>query len=108
MPKSIKDWQKEIHELAKTKGWWEKPRTALEIHALVHSEIAEATEAARSGLPPVQQLLPKPEGEATELADAVIRILDWFEFNGWDLEQVMELKHTYNQTRSYRHGGKLA
>jgi len=48
----------------------------------------------------------KPEGEAVELADAVIRIMDYFESKGWDLEHVIELKHDYNKTRSYRHGGK--
>lgn len=50
----------------------------------------------------------KPEGEATELADAVIRIADWFGRHGWDLEAVVKAKMAYNQTRGYRHGGKAA
>lgn len=48
----------------------------------------------------------KPEGEAVELADAVIRIADYFGKNGWDLNAVVEAKMAYNETRDYRHGGK--
>jgi len=50
----------------------------------------------------------KPEGEAIELADAVIRIMDYCEFVGIDLEQAIQLKHEYNKTRPYRHGNKSA
>lgn len=42
---------KRIHETAKEKGWWDEPRGPLEIHALIHSEIAEATEECRNGSP---------------------------------------------------------
>jgi hypothetical protein len=48
----------------------------------------------------------KPEGEAVELADAVIRIGDYFAMRGWDLEAVVKLKMNYNATRPHRHGGK--
>lgn len=109
MAKTLNEWQEEIHALAKEKGWWEQERNPLEIHALIHSEIAEATEAARAGLDPAHRIgeSGKPEGEAVELADAVIRVLDWFEFNGWDFEAIMESKHLYNKSRPHRHGGKL-
>jgi hypothetical protein len=50
----------------------------------------------------------KPEGEATELADTVIRIADWFGRNGWDLEAVVKAKMDYNATRGIRHGNKAA
>jgi hypothetical protein len=48
----------------------------------------------------------KTEGEAIELADAVIRIMDYFEAMGWDLEEAIRIKSAYNETRPYRHGGK--
>ena len=48
----------------------------------------------------------KPEGELIELADAVIRIFDYAGAKGWDLEEAIKLKMTYNKTRSHRHGGK--
>lgn len=48
----------------------------------------------------------KPEGELIELADTVIRILDYCGSKGWDLEAAINTKFAYNQTRSYRHGNK--
>lgn len=98
---------KEVHELAKEKGWWDGvPRSPLEIHMLAVSEIAEATEEARTSNPPFYLDGAKPEGEAVELVDAVIRIMDYFGYRGWDMEQVIEAKMKYNETRSHRHGGK--
>lgn len=58
-------------------------------------------------LPSGTQIMAKPEGEAVELADVVIRIMDYFGHRGWDLEQVIQDKHEYNKTRPYRHGGKI-
>lgn len=120
---SIKEIQSIVHENAKAKGWHNEPRSALEIHCLIHSEISEATESYRNKEPIAwsQDLkngavyFPenagfdkyKPEGEAIELADAVIRIMDYFELKGWDLGQMIELKHNYNTKRPYRHGNKV-
>src|ERR1035437_3459103 len=49
----------------------------------------------------------KLEGELIELADAVIRIFDYAEFRGFDLEEAIAMKHAYNKFRSYKHGNKL-
>jgi len=43
-----------------------------------------------------------------ELADVVIRIADFCGSMGIDLEKQVVAKMAYNETRSYRHGGKLA
>ncbi len=48
----------------------------------------------------------KPEGVAVELADCVIRILDYCGHTGIDLEEAIRIKHEYNKSRPYRHGGK--
>jgi hypothetical protein len=48
----------------------------------------------------------KPEGFVVELADAFIRIASLCGALGLDLEKAVERKHTYNQTRTFRHGGK--
>ena len=48
----------------------------------------------------------KPEGIAVELADAMIRILDYCAYSGIDIEEALKLKHAYNKGRPYRHGGK--
>lgn len=132
--KSINQLVEEVHQAAVAKGWHEKRRTALEIHMLVVSEVAEASEAVRAGMPSVCQvrsvglndpetyIIPhgdpewaerdergdpiKPEGEAIELADAVIRVMDYFGLMGWDMQKIIEMKLAFNATRSHRHGGK--
>lgn len=49
----------------------------------------------------------KPEGIAIEMADCIIRILDWCGRENIDIEKMIEIKHKYNKSRPYRHGGKL-
>lgn len=107
-------WQVEInrfaklcHKIAGKKGWHDIERSALEFHALIHSEISEATESVRNREPPLFfDHLGKPDGEAVELADAIIRIADYFVLNGWDLNHTLKIKADFNETRPYRHGGK--
>lgn len=114
---SLNDYVKELHEIAKSKGWWDKENedptklNPLEKHMLMVTELAEAAEEARVGNPPIYFIEDengnqKPEGQATELADCMIRICDYFGYMGWDLEHVINIKKEYNKTRSYRHGDK--
>lgn len=49
----------------------------------------------------------KPEGIAVEMADCIIRILDWCGKEGIDIDQIISMKHEYNKSRPYRHGGKV-
>lgn len=102
----IKEFQKEVHALARSKGWYDTDRSPLELQMLIVSEIAEATEAVRKGVMVEYGENGKPEGEASEMADALIRILDYCEYRGIDLEDMILKKHEFNKTRSYRHGGK--
>lgn len=93
---------------------------------LITTEIAEATEEYRNGraLTSVYFTDPagaehayqyrtaagpvrKPEGFPTEIADAMIRLMDLGEACGIDLDDEIDRKMEYNETRAYRHGGKL-
>lgn len=115
--KSILEWSKEIHENAVAHGWWEEGnRNIGEQIALMHSELSEALEEWRKNKDletvyynvELGTVSSKPEGFGVELADCVIRIMDTCFKCGIDLEEMIALKHKYNLTRPYRHGGKLA
>lgn len=103
----IERMKAEIHENAVAHGWWEESRSFGEICALIHSELSEALEEYRDGKPDVYivgehgitPITPetwdgeKPEGIAVELADAVIRILDYMGKEG--LEYCWEADDLY-------------
>lgn len=108
--KTIRKWSDEIHQNAVEHGWWENgSRNIPELLMLVVSEVSEALEAfRRDEMETYYTSEGKPEGFWTELSDAVIRIMDLAGAYNVDLEHVIVLKHEYNKTRSYRHGGKRA
>lgn len=95
---TIAEWQQEIHQYAKDKGWWDRERPIPELLCLLHSEISEALEAYRES---------RQDNFREELADVAIRLLDMCEALNIDLEAEIEIKHKANLKRPYRHGGKL-
>lgn len=104
----LNELAKEIHENARAHGWWDEPRSFGEIIALCHSELSEALEEYRNGKHNLYYAgCDKPEGIAVEMADCIIRILDWCGKEGIDIDEIVRIKHNYNRTRPYRHGGKV-
>ena len=102
--KDLNQWAAEINANAKEHGWWDEPRSFGEIIALCHSELSEALEADRVGEPMVWDNDGKPDGVAVEMADCMIRIMDWFGHVNMDLDEIISEKHEYNKTRPYKHG----
>lgn len=89
-------------------GLTDEQRSTLAKLALIHSEISEAVECVLLGKEEMYFVDGKPEGAVVELIDGVIRSFDLAGRKGWDVEGVMRAKHSYNETRPYRHGGKRA
>jgi hypothetical protein len=75
-----------IHATALAKGWWSQPREDGTLLALMHEEISEADEAIVSGNGPSEKI-PAFSGAEEELADLIIRILDYGEHKGWNLPE---------------------
>ena len=104
---TLNDLAKDIYDNAKAHGWWDKPRSFGDIIALCHSELSEALEEYRNGKPAIYYGEDgKPEGTAVEMIDCIIRILDWCGHEAIDVDEILKIKHEYNKTRPYRHGGK--
>lgn len=104
---TIKKLVKDAHKQAYLSGWWDTKRSSMEILMLAVTELAEAAEELRNRSPAMQLIDGKPEGALVELADCVIRIADFCGKMGWNLEDAIKYKMTYNRTRPYRHGNKL-
>lgn len=112
---SLNKLRDEVHEIAKSKGWHETEMCFKEFIANTHGELSEAWEEFRKHKGFNEIYLAddgkgghKPEGIPIELADALIRILDFCGSKGIDIEQAVQLKSLYNEGRSYRHGNKKA
>lgn len=123
-PMTINELVQDAYDNAVRHGFWDNPPEFGTSIALIHSELSEALEEVRAGnkirpgdvTPPVYysgggyvataptSCCHKPEGYATELADAVIRIADLCGRMGIDLESVIREKMRYNATRPYKHG----
>ena len=68
--------QNMIYSQNKELGWHDEPRSFNTYVCLFHSELSEAMEGDRKGL--MDDHLPQYTMCAVEIADFVIRVLDWF------------------------------
>lgn len=113
MSNTISHWKATTHKTAVQSGWW--PTTLSEDSAVaqammgMHAEVNEAWECWRERDLGMRTALDgKPEGFSVELADVLIRLLNFCEQFDVDIETAMETKNAYNKTRPHRHGGKRA
>ena len=119
----LDELSKVIHDIAKSKGFWDKPSETGTLLMLVTSELSEALEADRKGKYADMQRFSEDsvymkgsfvnsfeecikDTFEDELADSLIRILDIAASRNIDIQEHVLLKLKYNQTRPYKHGKK--
>ncbi|WP_258933230.1 hypothetical protein [Nesterenkonia pannonica] len=116
---SIRELQERAYQQSADKGFHDNEptegRALLSLNAeriaLMHSELSEALEELRVGNHVAATYYytekpEKPEGVPSEMADVVIRVLDFCGANGIDLESIITEKLDYNASRTPMHGGK--
>ena len=116
------DFAKKVHQVAVDKGLWDQPVTIDDVVCGCICELAEAVNKRRNGRPNVYHLCepsgekalpcnidcggecsiahgmpcefrdPKPEGVAVELADCVLRLLDYLATTDVDLSNMYPVK----------------
>lgn len=121
----INNLAKQIHENAKSKGFFDSEKNIGEMLCLIHSEVSEALEADRKDnyfnklqlrlssyecLPNII-FIKQFENDVKntfedELADIIIRVMDLAEFKGINLENHIKAKMRYNSLITHKNGKK--
>lgn len=106
----IKECADRCHQIAEDHGFWDNGGPSLpEMLVMAHAELSEAITEYQHNRGICETYYSKdgkPEGIPTELADCIIRIFDYCNANGIDIEWAIHEKLEFNKTRPYRHGGK--
>ena len=117
---SFNSLAKDIHNTADKNGFWDDDKkidNILEnefkdeviqmknglIISLMHSELTEVLEAFRNGNPQDDKC-PEFKNSTIELADCIIRIIDFAEARGLRLGEAIIAKNKFNKSRPYKHG----
>ena len=95
--------QMAAHRSAIDRGFWDTPSEDGTILALVHSEVSEAVEALRRGNEASEKIPQYTELEE-ELADVVLRVMDFAQSKNLQVGAALVAKMLYNEKRTNKHG----
>ena len=111
--KSLSQMSARCYSNSHAHGFWPKDYEPTATHnvgrndgeaiALKHSELSELLEAVRDGNPPSEKI-PGFTLAEEELADLLIRTMDYAHGRGFRLAEAVLAKHAYNLGRPHKHG----
>jgi NTP pyrophosphatase (non-canonical NTP hydrolase) len=110
--RQVNAFSMEVHQNAINKGFYDgvehdtpmiRQLRNSERIAQIHGELSEAFEGLRHGNPPDDKIPEFTSAEA-ELADAIIRILDFAAYRGYRVAEALIAKAAFNTTRPRLHG----
>lgn len=111
----INDLAAEVHRNSREHGFWDASSDIGMKIALAHGELSEALEDYRKidssmlrfiRLEDDEHGQSKPEGMPIELADVIIRVLDFAAYLGFDMDEAIRVKTAFNVGRPAMHGRK--
>ena len=93
-----------VFDNARSHGFWSKGRNKAEMIALMHSELSEALESIRKDFDRPDEHCPSFSNVEIELADCIIRIMDFSHGLGLDVGAAVIEKMAFNAGRPHLHG----
>jgi hypothetical protein len=106
--KTIADLITEAHANSIAHGFWEANNDIGNKLMLVNTELCEFFERYRKGDTAADEHCPAYANQKVEIADAFIRLFDLCGHLVWlDIQEVIEAKMKYNESRPYLHGKKF-
>ena len=99
----------EVHNTAIEKGFYDQKdgqvsRPSGTAIALIHSEVSEVLEALRKPVQLNSAKIPEFSEVEEELADVVIRVMDFQKAHGYRVQEAIVAKMAFNKTRPKKHG----
>lgn len=97
--------QKLHHKMMVDKGFHNPTPEKGSLVAMIHGEVSEALEAERTGK--VSDKIPSFTGVEEEMADVILRIMDYAGKHKLRIAEALVCKMMYNSTREHKHGKKF-